>query len=111
MFRSSDGGRTWQALLVGDAFTQDVDIDPKTPSTVYVGGLDGMFKSGDGGRTWRPASNGLVVDYEPVEISEVAIAPSRPSTLYAGTHGQGVFRSTDGARTWRPATSGLGLLR
>ena len=108
VFRSSDGGRTWQTLVVGDAYTQDVDIDPKTPSTVYVGALDGMFKSLDGGRTWRSASNGLAVDYEQAEISEVAIAPSRPSTLYAGTHGQGVFRSTDAARTWRPASSGLG---
>ena len=110
VFRSSDGGRTWQALVVGEEFTQDVDIDPKTPSTVYVGTLGGMFKSGDGGQTWRPASRGLEVDYEPAEISEVAIAPSRPSTLYAGTHGQGVFRSTDGARTWRLATTGLGAV-
>jgi photosystem II stability/assembly factor-like uncharacterized protein len=108
VFKSTDRGGTWRALVVGDAWTQDVAIDPKTPSTVYVGALDGMFKSSDGGRTWRSSSHGLVVDYVPAEISEVAVAPSHPSTLYAGTHGFGVFRSTDGARTWRPATSGLG---
>jgi photosystem II stability/assembly factor-like uncharacterized protein len=108
VFKSSDGGRTWQTLVVGDVWTQVVAIDPKTPSTLYVGALDGMFKSSDGGRTWRPASNGLEGDSEPAEISAIAIAPSRPSTLYAGTHGFGVFRSTDGARTWRAARSGLG---
>jgi photosystem II stability/assembly factor-like uncharacterized protein len=108
VFKSSDGGRTWQTLVVGDAWTQVVATDPKTPSTLYVGALDGMFKSNDGGRTWRPASNGLEVDSEPAEVSELAVAPSRPSTLYAGTHGFGVFVSTDGARTWRSATSGLG---
>jgi photosystem II stability/assembly factor-like uncharacterized protein len=108
VFKSSDGGRTWRALVVGDAWTQAVAIDPKTPSIVYVGALDGMFKSSDGGRTWRSASAGLEVGYGPAEISRLAIARSRPSTLYAGTHGGGVFRSTDGARTWRPATAGLG---
>ena len=41
-------------------------------------------------------------------VSRVAISPSDPGVVFAGTHGGGVFKSTDGGTAWHPANSGLG---
>ena len=69
----------------------------------YFGAVDGgVWETRDAGRTWQP-----IFDREPVgSIGAIAIAPSRPATLYVGTgeadmrsdiaQGDGVYRSTDG---------------
>jgi photosystem II stability/assembly factor-like uncharacterized protein len=73
----------------------------------YFGAVDGgVWATQDAGRTWRP-----IFDHEPVgSIGAIAIAPSRPSTLYVGTgeadmrsdiaQGDGMYRSTDGGAHW-----------
>src|SRR4051794_31577697 len=79
IFRSTDGGRTWEKVLYRDSDTggMDVAIDPRDPRTVYavlwsarqapweVGGSwtlsrnNGLYKSTDGGSTWRQLTAGL----------------------------------------------------
>src|SRR2546423_11822969 len=77
IFRSTDGGATFQKVLFKDDYTSgnDVRIDPKDPNTVYAalwqqqqgffengafGGTDGgIFKSTDGGSTWKQLTGGL----------------------------------------------------
>jgi photosystem II stability/assembly factor-like uncharacterized protein len=73
----------------------------------YFGAVDGgVWATSDAGRTWHP-----VFDHEPVgSIGAIAVAPSRPSTIYVGTgeadmrsdiaQGDGMYRSTDGGRHW-----------
>ena len=97
IFRSTDGGASFQKVLYRDPDTggKDVDIDPSDPSIVYAvmfegrqgpwengawGGAGGIFKSTDGGSTWKPLTNGL-----PARIgnAELAIAPSNPKRIYA----------------------------
>ena len=73
-------------------------LDP-TNGNVYVGGGAGVFKSADGGLNWFPTSVGLAFP----AVRSLAIAPSDPTRLYAGTGFRGVFRSTDGGSTWVPA--------
>jgi photosystem II stability/assembly factor-like uncharacterized protein len=73
----------------------------------YFGGVDGgVWATQDAGRTWQP-----IFDREPVgSIGAIAIAPSRPSTIYVGTgeadmrsdiaQGDGMYKSTDGGAHW-----------
>ena len=97
IFRSTDGGTTFQKVLFKDDYTSgnDVRIDPRDPGTVYAalwqqqqgfyengsfGGTDGgIFKSTDGGSTWKQLTNGL----PSVLQANLAIAPGNPKLIYA----------------------------
>lgn len=84
-------------------------VDPLTPTTLYVAesnaGIEtqppltpighGVLKSIDGGVTWTAANTGLTNPY----VVALAIDPTSPGTLYAGTDGDGVFVTTDGGDT------------
>jgi photosystem II stability/assembly factor-like uncharacterized protein len=124
IFRSTNGGRTFQKVLYRDEYTSgnDVRLDPGDPNTVYAalwqqqeafweggafgGGSGGIFKSTDGGTTWRQLARGL----PPVLEANLAIAPSNPQVLYAmvaavgprsGVSGPiGFYRSRDGGEHW-----------
>jgi photosystem II stability/assembly factor-like uncharacterized protein len=83
---------------------------PGKPSVFYFGAADGgVWKTTDAGRTWNP-----MFDRQPASsIGALAVAPSSPEVLYAGTgqietrydvmDGNGVYRSADGGATWTPA--------
>jgi len=132
IFRSADGGQTWQKVLYKDANTggSDVEIDPSNPEVVYAslwearqgpweygndfeGTGGGLFKSTDGGSTWRPLGHGLPGDVTQINL---AIAASQPSRLYAtlatkhdphdyqSGEGLGVYRSDDAGESWVRAT-------
>jgi photosystem II stability/assembly factor-like uncharacterized protein len=80
---------------------------PGEPLVVYAGSASGgIFKSTDGGINWDP-----IFDDQPVHsIGDIAVAPSDPSVVWAGTGescirshisvGEGIFKSTDAGRTW-----------
>ncbi len=122
IFRSLDGGRTFDKVLFRDENTggADVLIDPKNPSVIYAalwqarqgpwenadfrGPGSGLFKSTDGGTTWRPLTAGLPTwaDDRLGRIG-IGIAPSLPSRLFlvveAGSR-SGIYRSDDAGETW-----------
>ncbi len=132
IFRSEDGGKTWEKVLYKDDRTggSDVTIDPKNPQVVYAclweetlgpwedendyaGTNGGLFKSTDGGTTWTQLKNGLPQNL--VQIN-VAIAPSDSNRLYATAStteesgyatdkGMGVYRSDDAGASWMKITS------
>lgn len=97
IFRSTDGGQTFERVLYKDEYTSanDVRIDPSDPTIVYAalweqqqsfiegGGFgtaaNGIFKSTDGGTTWKPLTDGL----PPVLQANLALAPSNPKVVYA----------------------------
>jgi photosystem II stability/assembly factor-like uncharacterized protein len=97
IYRSTDGGATFERVLYKDEYTSgnDVRIDPSDPNTVYAtlwqqqqgfyengafGGTDGgIFKSTDGGTTWKKLAGGL----PPIIEANLAIAPSNPKIIYA----------------------------
>ncbi len=103
IFRSIDGGATFQKVLYKDEYTSgnDVRIDPKNPDTIYAamwqqqqgffengafGGTDGgIFKSTDGGTTWKKLGGGLPAIIE----ANLAISLSNPKTLYATVAAEG----------------------
>src|SRR4029077_7198430 len=68
----------------------------------------GMFKSTDGGNTWRPLTRGL--PEEGVTQASIAIAPSRPSRVYASVatgRNTGIYRSDDSGENWSRITTDL----
>jgi photosystem II stability/assembly factor-like uncharacterized protein len=131
IFRSTDGGKSWQKVLYKDEKTGGyaVAIDPANPKTVYAtlwqarqgpseddnsytGTEGGIFKSTDGGGTWHKLTKGLPDD---LVQANIAIAPSQPNTIYATiatTHpggyesgdGLGFMRSDNGGESWYRTT-------
>ncbi len=100
IFRSTDGGETFQKVLYKDEYTSanDVRLDPNDPNTVYAalwqqqqsyidGGAytaagtptSGIFKSTDGGNTWKQLTDGLPV----VSQANLAIGTNNSKVLYA----------------------------
>jgi photosystem II stability/assembly factor-like uncharacterized protein len=131
VYRSLDGGKTFEKVLYRDenVGASDVQIDPSNPQIVYAalwesregpwengvfnGDGGGVFKSTDGGKTWRKLTNGLPPN---VVQANIAIAPSKPSTLFAAVRTKTIaklYRSDNGGESWVGTTDdprpGLGI--
>jgi len=112
VIRSPDGGASWQPAATGlsPATCAALAVDPRTPcrgsglrrtcGTVYSG-LNGMGvgRSINHGRHWRHSLEGVVY--------ALAVDPTSPGGVYAGTFGGGVYKSTDGGGSWSAADAGL----
>jgi photosystem II stability/assembly factor-like uncharacterized protein len=118
IFRSKDGGKTWEKILYVDDKTGAVDLamDPTNPRILFAGfwqvkrtpySLEsggpgsGLYKSTDGGDTWTKLTKGL-----PKGIKGkigVTISPVRPERVWAIIEAEdgGVFRSDDGGESWK----------
>jgi photosystem II stability/assembly factor-like uncharacterized protein len=76
-------------------------VDPADPNTYYFGTPGGgVWKSTNAGQTWTPIFDGTGM----ASIGALAIAPSNPQIIYAGTgeetRGDGVYKSTDAGKSW-----------
>jgi photosystem II stability/assembly factor-like uncharacterized protein len=119
LYKTTDGGETWKAVLQVSENTgiTDVVLDPGNPDIVYAaayqrrrhtgmligGGPEGgIFKSTDGGQTFKRLSAGLPA----VDIGRIglAISPQNSNVVYASVTAQGnqsgFFRSADQGETW-----------
>ena len=124
LFRSADGGQTWQRVINKNENTgaSDVEIDPSNPDVMYAsmwearegpwednnevnGTSGGLFKSTDGGNTWHPLTNGLPKDLAQIYV---AIAPSDTRRLYAtvaiASGPLSFYRSDDAGENWSKVT-------
>jgi photosystem II stability/assembly factor-like uncharacterized protein len=97
--KSTDGGTSWSQKLSETA--RQLVVDPTSSGTLYAV-TGALRKTTDGGGTWTTATSGLTG-----AVRSLAMDPSDPQVLYAGTSGAGVFKSTNGAASWAPANSGL----
>jgi photosystem II stability/assembly factor-like uncharacterized protein len=128
LFKSADGGTTWQHVegLRSHPSTPDwqpgngglclhtIVPHPTDADRMWVGiSAVGAFETVDGGATWELRNKGVRADFDPATYPEfgqcvhkMAMAAGRPDTLYQQNH-CGVYRTDDGGRQWTEITAGL----
>jgi photosystem II stability/assembly factor-like uncharacterized protein len=126
IFRSTDGGKSFQRVLYRNEFTGGIDVilDPSNAQTVYAalwqaqqgpwenayldGPATGLFKSTDGGTTWNELKSGLP-DSKVMGRAGIEVSKSDPKRLYAicgvDAKSGGLYRSNDGGATWTRANA------
>lgn len=121
MYKSTDGGKTWQHLGLGESHhIGRIVLHPTDPNTAWVAVLGhlyspnkerGVYKTTDGGKTWKQV---LTIN-ENTGASDLVIDPQDPKVLYAATwhrerrawdfiesgEESGIYQSTDGGDTWK----------
>lgn len=120
VFRSKDGGNTWQKVLYVGANTgaADLIIDKTNPKILYAttwqvyrktwkmwGGGEGcrLYKSLDGGDTWIDLSKNPGLPVAPLGKIGITVSPANPNRLYAIVEANdgGVYRSDDAGWSWK----------
>ena len=130
VFRSLDGGKTFEKVLYKDENTgaADVVIDPSDPQVLYAALWasrvapwevrsgeyfiipgSGFYKSTDGGSNWRQVTQGLPTDDDAVSRIGIAAAPSNPKRVYLDIETKkdkaGIYRSDDAGESWQLVNS------
>ena len=128
MYRTTDGGKTWERVLFVDENTgcSDIAMDPTNPRILYAGMWPMLIKtwgkwsggpggslhvSRDGGTTWTRLKGSGLPDTEIGKVG-LAVAPSSPNRVYAliETAAEGLWRSDDGGESWTQVNRDHALL-
>ena len=122
VYKTSDGGKTWNKVLAGanpSTGCAMLAMSPQEPQTIYAAMWDfrrqgwtfrsggpgsGLFKSTDGGEHWAELTTGNSkgLPDKPYGRIALAVAPSKPQVVYAMIESKksAMFRSDDGGNTW-----------
>ena len=127
VYKSMDGGKSWKNMgLKSSEHIGKIIIHPENSDVVYVaaqgplwneGGERGLYKTTDGGKTWES----LIDVDEHTGVTDIAMDPRDPNTLYAATWqrrrhvwtyisggpGSALYKSMDGGETWKKLRSGF----
>jgi photosystem II stability/assembly factor-like uncharacterized protein len=128
MFKSIDGGKTWQQIGLNDVQQVGrVIVNPTNPEIVFAAGLGhpygandmrGVFRTRDGGKTWEKV---LFINHNTGAI-QVEFDPTNPEIIFADMwehregpwengsfagKNSGLYKSVDGGSTWKKLTQGL----
>jgi len=128
LFRSSDGGRTWQELPAlrgvkghlwqpgaGGMCLHTIVLDPSNPERILIAiSAAGVFRTDDAGKTWRAMNRGLKSLYELPDpnaevghcVHRIAMHRSRPGVLFMQKHWD-VMRSDDAGKSWHEVSGNL----
>jgi photosystem II stability/assembly factor-like uncharacterized protein len=128
VFRTKDGGRTWdKVLFISDSTgAADIELQPGHPNVIYAGmwhGVrkpwtiisgareGGLYKSVDGGDHWAKMTNGLPSDlFGKSNIAVTAANPDRVYALIEAKPGGGLYRSDDAGGHWSLVSSNPQLI-
>ena len=95
LYRSIDGGKTWQTDSLINSGVSVIRSVPTHPDTVYISSDAGIYRSNDGGKTFELVS-AIVTN---AAFSQLAVGYQNANILY-GLVGQQVWSSTDGGKDW-----------
>ena len=114
VFRTNDGGETWQQLSAGgkegDSFTV-ITAAPSDTSCLYAASHSAFYHSSNGGKDWQKlwraqeetwGPEGLLIGF-PISI---AVHPTDKLKVYINNYGGGAFLSEDGGKTWKNSSAG-----
>jgi photosystem II stability/assembly factor-like uncharacterized protein len=137
VYRSTDGGETWQNVGLKESHAiARIIVHPTKPDVAYVavsgnlwvdGGERGLFKTTDGGKNWKLVLHAPAPYDARTGCCDVAFDPSNPETVYAALYARqrtpwsfssgpeatdghdvgGIFKSTNGGATWKKLGGGL----
>ena len=119
IFRSKDGGNSWEKILYKSpkAGGVDISIDRTNPKVIYAslwqvyrrawkmwggGPFSGIYKSTDGGDTWTELTKNPGMPEGPIGKIGMAVSPADANRVWAIVEASegGVFRSDDGGKSW-----------
>jgi photosystem II stability/assembly factor-like uncharacterized protein len=105
LFRSQDGGKTWESLpgMHGKSIRSMTTFAPGS-GVLTVGALDGVYRTKDGGDNWERLSPADHAEIKNVE--SVAVDPKNPNVVYAGTWHL-AWKTSDGGITWQHINKGM----
>jgi photosystem II stability/assembly factor-like uncharacterized protein len=130
LYKTTDGGKTWNKILFVDKTTgaSDLTLDPKDPNIVYVtfwevrrkpwafvsgGAKSAVYKSTDAGKTFNKIHNG----FPSGELGRmaIAVAPSNTNVLYTVIESKedkykGLYRSDDAGASWKQLNNDFGIV-
>lgn len=130
LYKTTDGGKTWNKVLFVDQTTgcSDLQIDPENPSVLYAsfwefrrspwsfssgGDKSALYKTTDGGKTWNKIHNGFPKGK--LGRLAIALAPSNNKILYTVVESEqdkdkGLYKSEDAGASWKQLNNDFGLV-
>jgi photosystem II stability/assembly factor-like uncharacterized protein len=99
---SPDGGDTWKRVqsqdgLWGESRVYGMTVHPTEKHTLFAGADDGIYKSTDGGQSFARLDSPM----NSRDVWKIAIDPSNPDIIFAGTRPAALYRSKDGGKSWQ----------
>jgi photosystem II stability/assembly factor-like uncharacterized protein len=97
---SPDGGDTWKragGALWTESRVYGMTTHPTESRTIFAGADDGIYKSTDGGQSFAHLDSPM----NKMDVWKIAIDPSNPDIIFAGTRPAALYRSKDGGKSWK----------